>query len=373
MFGRKITMLVVLMLCILAGACWIYNERKQITRYEDTVNALQREITDLNVEIENLIAEAENLNREMEDLLYPKDGVMYNGWLSVEGSRLVNAHGESLQLRGVSSHGIMWYPEYGNYRAIMTTKEQGANVFRAAMYTTEKGGYDENPKEALRTLKTIVENALGADMYIIVDWHVLREKNPNVYVEEAVLFFDEISRIYADEPGVIYEICNEPNGDTGWDDIKKYAERVIPVIRANSPDALILVGTPDYCVDIKEAADDPLPYENIMYTYHYYAVYDQGGYDRKLSYAMEKGCAVFISEWGVGGAADRSGMDVLLEKADVFMDYLDENGISWVSWALSNKEESHSLIVPESALLSNWTQEDLTLYGKFIFNRLGKD
>jgi len=356
--SRK-ALLIILLLCVLTEAFWVCGLRERITQYETTVSALQGEIEDLNMEID--------------DLLDPKDGVTYNGWLSLRGTQLINTHGEPLQLRGVSSHGVMWYPEYGNYRAIATTKEMGASVFRAAMYTTERGGYDQNPAESSRTLKTIVENALGADMYVIVDWHVLKEQNPNLYVEEAIRFFDEISRLYADEPGVIYEICNEPNGDTDWKDIKEYAGRVIPVIRGNSPNALILVGTPDYCMDIREAADDPLLYDNIMYTYHYYATYDRGGHKGNISYAIEKGCAVFVSEWGMGGSLDYDEQGPMLEKAGVFLDFLDEREISWVSWALSNKAESHSLIKPESVRLSRWQDSDLTLYGKFVFSRLSEE
>ena len=41
---------------------------------------------------------------------------------------------------------------------------------------------------------------------------------------------------------MIYEIANEPNG-VSWSTIKSYAEQVIPVIRANDPDAVVIVGT----------------------------------------------------------------------------------------------------------------------------------
>ena len=36
---------------------------------------------------------------------------------------------------------------------------------------------------------------------------------------------------YGDTPNVIFEICNEPNG-TDWSDIKRFADLVIPRIRA---------------------------------------------------------------------------------------------------------------------------------------------
>ena len=36
-------------------------------------------------------------------------GVAYNGWLVVDGNKLVNANKEDIQLKGLSSHGIQWF------------------------------------------------------------------------------------------------------------------------------------------------------------------------------------------------------------------------------------------------------------------------
>lgn len=301
----------------------------------------------------------------------PKGGVKHHGQLSVRGGRLVDQQGDIVQLRGVSSHGIMWYPQYGNYRSLQTLREQGANVFRLAMYTDGGNGYAAQPEATALTLRTILENALGADMYAIVDWHVLEEETPNVYVEEAVRFFDTISSLYGDEPGVIYEICNEPNGDTDWNDIKAYAQRVIPVIRKNAPQSVILVGTPSYSTRIEDAIEDPLPFDNLLYTYHFYADISHSGYGRRLAAARDKGIGVFVSEWGMGSAYDETEFRVLSEKCEAFLDYLDENEISWVCWSLSNKEEGHALLGSETQRWSGWNAQDLTPYGRFIFNRLG--
>lgn len=51
---------------------------------------------------------------------------------------------------------------------------------------------------------------------------------------------------------MLYEICNEPNGNVTWNDnVKPYAETVIPVIRANT-NAIILVGSPTWSQDLHE-------------------------------------------------------------------------------------------------------------------------
>lgn len=316
-----------------------------------------------NNEINGLIEENHQLSHQLEVLKEPKDGVLYHGQLKVEGTDLVDCNGEKFQLRGISSHGILWYPEYSNYRAIRTTKQFGANVFRIAMYTEPSKGYVNLPKESIDAVIMAVENTLGADMYAIVDWHILKDGNPNTYVEKAIEFFDKISALYGDNPAIIYEICNEPNGDTSWEDIVEYSNKVIPVIRKNAPDALIIVGTPKYCTNLQGAVQNPLSFENVLYSFHYYTELGQENYVNTLSGAINR-IPLFVSEWGISDHPEG------LTLASGFVDYLNQNNISWVNWSLSNKEENYSLLRPDCKHFSNWTEECLTKTGKFIFERL---
>lgn len=85
-------------------------------------------------------------------------------------------------------------------------------------------------------------------------------------------FFAQMALKYADNNNVIYEICNEPNGGTSWEDIKNYAGQVIPVIRQYDKDSVIIVGTPNWSQYVNQAAESPISgYENIMYSFHFYA------------------------------------------------------------------------------------------------------
>ncbi|GAA3656485.1 glycoside hydrolase family 5 protein [Asaccharospora irregularis] len=293
-----------------------------------------------------------------------KNALEENGHLSVKKTNLINENGDIVRLKGMSSHGLMWYPEYINTRSLDTLSEYGANAIRLAMYTDQNKGYIYNKKESMKNLLQGIENVLGADMYAIVDWHTLKDNNPNTYIEEAKEFFDEISTRYKDEPGVIYEIFNEPSGDTSWSDIKEYANIIIPIIRKNSPDAIILVGTPNHCVDIKSAINDPLEYENIMYTYHLYTGTSDGGYKYLLNDALKNDLAVFISEWGL--SPEKGSGEIDFKKGREFIDFLDQNNISWINWSLSNKDEPYSFIRYDIDKLSKWNDDELTPVGKFI-------
>ena len=70
------------------------------------------------------------------------DEVSQSGALHVEGAKLVGSDGRPVQLRGISTHGIAWFPDYINEAAFRQFRtEWGANVVRLAMYAAEYGGY----------------------------------------------------------------------------------------------------------------------------------------------------------------------------------------------------------------------------------------
>lgn len=295
-------------------------------------------------------------------------GVKAHGKLAVDGVNLVDSKGEKVQLRGMSSHGLLWYPEYTNYASISETKKHGANMFRIAMYSDDgSDGYIQKPELSLKLMQAAIENTLAADMYAIVDWHVLREQNPLKNVEKAKEFFAEISTLYGDEPGIIYEICNEPNGDTTWENIVEYANQVIPVIRANAPNAVILIGTPDYSYSITKVKKESLSYSNIMYSYHFYAGQFDDSYKNMIKDSQKKGIPIFVSEWGIN--TEKSG-EHALEQGKRFAQYLNQKGLSFAAWSLCNKDEVFSSLKPEYKKYHNWEKEDLTEVGKILFSAL---
>ena len=262
------------------------------------------------------------------------------GALRVTDGKLTDAKGQPVQLRGISTHGLAWYPDYVNTDCFRQLREEwGANVIRLAMYTAESGGYcTDGDQKALKTLIAKgVKFATQADMYAIIDWHILSDGNPLKYKEEAKAFFDEMSRNYAGQVNVLYEICNEPNGGTPWSDVKRYAQEIIPVIRANDPDAVILVGTPNWCQYIGEAAADPIENTgNIMYTRHFYASSHKEALRDEMTRAALGGLPVFVSEYGICDASGNGNIDEA--EANRWVEFMDGLGISYVNWNLSNKD-----------------------------------
>lgn len=293
------------------------------------------------------------------------------GALSVRGAQLVGEDGDPVQLRGVSTHGLAWFPGYVNRELFGELRSDwGANVVRLALYTAESGGYctDGDRAKLQGLVEDGVDHATEADLYAIVDWHVLSDADPNEHVDDAKAFFGAMAEKYADHDNVIYEICNEPNGDTSWDDIKRYADEVIPVIREHAPDAVVLVGTPTWSQRVDEAAADPLDFDNVMYTLHFYAATHQQDLRDRLQTAVGAGLPVFVSEFGICDASGSGAVDYA--SADAWVDLMDSLDVSYVCWNLSNKDESSALFKPGCDKTSGFERDDLSEEGAWLWDVL---
>lgn len=336
-------------------------------------------------EPETTVEEPETTEEEQDvdfDSLLSEDGIAntgvkmdYYGALSVSDGKLVDSHGKEVQLTGISTHGINWFPEFAAPETIASLRNNfGINVIRLAMYTSDYNGYcvggSDNQKDLMDKICSAVDAATENDMYVIIDWHTLNDENPNTYKAESIQFFGEMVRKYKGNDNVIYEICNEPNGDTTWSDIKSYAKEVIPVIRNVDSDAVILVGTPEWSSDLESVQDDPLNFKNIMYTYHFYAASHKDDARAELESALEAGLPVFISEYGLVSADGNGSVDT--KEAKKWYDLIDEYKLSSCIWNLSNKDEGSALISADCQSTLDWKYEDLSEEGKYFFDKLSE-
>lgn len=296
--------------------------------------------------------------------------VSEHGRLSVKGTNLVDSKGKKFQLKGVSTHGIAWFPEYVSKASFQSLRDKwGANTVRLAMYTAEYNGYctggSKNKTIQKKKVMEGVKAATDLGMYVIIDWHVLNDRNPNKYKKEAIAFFKEMAQKYKNQKNVIYEICNEPNGNVSWAQVKSYAQDVIKEIRKIDKNAIILVGTPTWSQDVDIAAKSPIKgYSNIMYTCHFYAATHKASYRKKLETAVNAGLPVFVSEFSICEASGNGGVNKT--EANKWMSLLNKYNISYVAWSLSNKNETCSLLKSSCNKKSGWTANDLSETGKWL-------
>lgn len=285
-----------------------------------------------------------------------------HGALSVKGNRIVDKDARPVALAGVSffwSNTGWGQDRFYNAGAVKSfARDWNASVVRAAMGAEGNGGFGSDPKGNQARVEAVVDAAVEAGVYVIIDWHShTAEKNP----QAAVAFFSEMARKYGHLPNVIYEIYNEPLQVSWSGVVKPYSETVVAAIRAIDPDNLIIVGTPTWSQDVDAAAADPLKGENLTYTLHFYSGSHKEGLRDKARVALKSGASLFVSEWGTVNANGDGG--VATEEVARWSEFMRENCLSHAAWAVSDKREGASYFKPGASSTGPWTDEDLTPSG----------
>ncbi|HEX2954911.1 MAG TPA: glycoside hydrolase family 5 protein [Bacillota bacterium] len=293
-----------------------------------------------------------------------------NGHLQVKNGQLCNEKGEPIQLKGMSTHGLQ-FCNFGKNTLKYLVRDWKITVIRAVLYTGQNG-YIGHP-ELKERLTAIVDQAIRYGIYVVIDWHVIEERDPNIYKNEAKVFFEEMATTYGKYPNVIYEICNEPNSgktiDVTWQgQIKPYAETVIPAIRAIAPNNIIIVGTDTWSQGVDRAADDPLNYPNIMYTLHFYAGTHKQWLRDKADYALSKGAALFVTEWGTTNSNGAGRL--YLDEAQTWLDWMKQHKISWCNWNFSNYFDDTAALNTTVGMNGPWKDSQLTESGEWIKSKL---
>ena len=239
--------------------------------------------------------------------------------LHVKGTKLVNAKGKTVILQGPSLHGLsftFWNKKGKETRATdyiskatfkTLKKDWHANTVRIPVYTQEYNGYcvggSDNQKKLLKAVDKAVKCATDLKMYVIIDWHIRSDGNPNDHKKEARTFFKKMAKKYADHDNVLYEICNEPNGGVNWKDhIKPYAKSVVSVIRKYDKDVVIIVGTGTWSQDVDQVIGNKLTDKNVMYTLHFYAATHGDGLIDRAQKALDAKVPIFITECSICSA-----------------------------------------------------------------------
>ncbi|MFE5503680.1 cellulase family glycosylhydrolase [Amycolatopsis japonica] len=265
--------------------------------------------------------------------------VSINGKLHVCGVKLCNQYGKPIQLRGMSTHGIQWYSQCVKTASLdALANDWKADILRVAMYIQDDG-YESNPRKFTDMVHNYIEEATKRGMYVLVDWHQLDPGDPNENTDLAKTFFAEIAQRHKDKVNIIYDVANEPNG-VSWADVKRYAEEVIPVIRAQDPDSVVFLGTHGWSTfgisdgrDENDILDNPVNATNIMYTFHFYAASHQDEHYDALARTADK-IPVFVTEFGTQTYTGDGGNDFAYSQK--YLDLLAAKKIGWTNWNFSD-------------------------------------
>ena len=287
---------------------------------------------------------------------------------------IVDQYGKPFQMRGASTHGVQWFPEYINKGAMQTLRDEwGVNLLRMACYVTQYNGYTSGGQSLIDS--KIVEGVQAAKelgMYVIVDWHI-HEENPHTTKSVAEQFFKKYATMYKDYDNVIFEICNEPTNVqwyTGGNDLYSYCKDIAGIIRDCGSKALIVCGTNNWSQDVEDVAKKPLKddgFEDIMYTFHFYSGTHYEDKRQKVRTAVAAGTPIFVTEFGICNASGNGGYDTA--NADEWIEFLDSMNISYACWSFCNKGESASYLKTScNKTTGGFEESDLTTTGIWLVN-----
>ena len=279
--------------------------------------------------------------------------VASHGRLHVKGTQLTDAHDQPFVLNGMSFGWSCFQPRFYTAGAVQELhRNWNCNVVRAAMGIEPKGGFLKDPNSTKKLITTVIDAAIREEIYVIIDWH-----SHNIQLEGARNFFKEMATAYHQYPNIIYEIFNEPDYET-WPEVKAYAIDIISTIRAIDSSNIILVGSPHWDQDIHLPAADPIKgFSNLMYTMHFYAGTHKKWLRDRTDSALATGLPVFVSE-SAGMTATGDG-NIDHEEWATYIQWMEERKISWVTWSVSDKEETCSVLTKSASSNGNWSDQDL--------------
>ncbi|MDR1760689.1 MAG: glycoside hydrolase family 5 protein [Fibrobacter sp.] len=317
------------------------------------------------------------------------------GALQVVGNEIRGENGEVAHLRGMS---LYWSQSrvakdfYNENTVSYLAEDWNVNVIRAAMavsanWADDEKGYIADPVTQKNRINAVVQAAIDLGIYVIIDFH---EHNAGDFQSQAITFFQEMATQWGTHPNVIYEIWNEPIGNsdengagTYWNNtIKPYSEALISAIRAIDPDNLIVLGTPFYDQYVDVATANPVSNEtNVAYAFHFYA--SEASHEAlksRVETALGRNKAVFVTEWGFSPASGSGTIDQTASQN--WLQWLETNNLSSCNWSLSDIDESSAALVKATQSWNDatggmvvthnvpvngpWTDSHLTTSGKLI-------
>lgn len=319
------------------------------------------------------------------------------GKLQVIGSNLCDEDGLPVQLRGMSTHGLQYYRDLyeGNEVMIQALAEDWkVDIIRLSMYanengyipfqTKENGPVYDNREYFKRMIDELVGFAETHGIYVMLDWHMLSPGDPNMIIEHAEEFFTYMAQKHGSKKHVLFEICNEPNDygpyDFEWNKdklpykvtwsghLKPYAEKIIPIIRTNHEN-VIIVGTPSYASDPSSVIGNELSFKNVMYTMHFYAASHKDNYRNNVIRAVNAGIPVFVTEFGTQNYAGEDKND--FESSQIWLDLMEEHNISWCNWNISSDWRSGAVYDSWPSTKSDYSNTaKMKEAGKWIFDKI---
>jgi Cellulase (glycosyl hydrolase family 5) len=265
--------------------------------------------------------------------------------LTVQGTKIVNAKGYVVQLKGFATMGA--YPDITQAQIVHFKKDWNITLLRLPLLTSDCNC----PRAICWTVGNIAINAANTPyitavdsivkwcednhIYVLFDgWHEGGQGNTVGNFSSTVAAWGLMATRYKNQDNLLWEIFNEPHNVT-WTAWVPMVQQLIDTIRARNPVSKVIVaGTANWCqqADVKTLK---IARDQVIYAWHPYStVYGSIGattWDSKFGYIMSTGVApIMNTEWGFTSASDSANYGTQL------IQYMKNLGASWTGWIYSS-------------------------------------
>ena len=279
--------------------------------------------------------------------------------LHVEGNRLVNAAGKHVWLQGVNVPSMGWSVKGENTTTSfqVAIEEWGASIIRLPLHS--KFWFGDSASDGgigyRQRVDNLINEANGRGCYVLVDLHEYEKATAN-----HAAFWHSCATRYANRPGVLFDLLNEPH-DTTWEVWHDGMQMLVDAVRATGAKNVVVCGGLDWGYDLSGvlkgyALSDTLG-NGIMYSAHVYPW--KGNWQGKfLDIAAQH--PVLIGE--VGCQVDPMPFEPYAkdpyEWAPKILACIKENKLNWTAWCF------HPTASP--CAISDWNFTPTPYWGEFV-------
>ncbi len=305
--------------------------------------------------------------------------VAMHGQLSIKDGGFVDQNGEPYRLLGAAIGWDTLCPQLINVDTYSYLRDEwGMNAIRCGMEAhsdNNKNGFMDpyvNWDYWLYYMDHKIDTVIAAGLYVVLDYH--NYQNPLDTLSGAERFFEHVAEKYAGCPNIIYEIGNEPNFGE-WKHTKQYANKLIPLIRSYSPDAVIVCPSDGWAQKFIDAYNDPLDFDNVIYTFHLYCNEFYEETYNELKMVLEDNFPIFMTEFNICGANNEPNN---FEAGDKWNALLDRFGVSYLYHNIminyDNFDYSEVIgLLPHVSELSGWTEDDMGASMQYFYHEIRRD
>ena len=270
--------------------------------------------------------------------------------LHVSGSKILDAAGNTVVLRGVAVEDPYW-ARVGNTpvlkRDLLYLKALGANVIHIPVHP-EAWKLAGGEGSVAGYLDDLVRWSGELGLYVVISWKThgdpeTGEVSEKRYDPDMVLALDALSLLahrYANCLWVMYSVFNESDAFVRWERFRLCMTDLVDAVRAQSPEAIVIVPCANVAADLSGIPAAPIERENVVYAADVYPwVWDKVPFREDARALLDAGYPLIIFEWGFASGEGEGHFASPETFGEPLLSFCAELGISWTAWVWSHSWE----------------------------------